>query len=543
MSTSPPHHPDPVTADRGRRPPDWAVVALLCVGQAVVILDVSIVNVALPSIRDDLDFSDSSLSWVVNAYALTWAGFMLLGGRAADFFGRRRLFVAGLVLFTAASLVGGLAQDHTTLIVARAVQGVGGALLSPVTLTIITATFPEGPRRARALGAWTAVSGGGSAVGSALGGVITDLLSWRWVLFVNVPVGVLCVIGAWYLLRESKVERAGQRLDVFGGLLVTAGLSGVVYGTVNSTTHGWSEASTLVPLIGGLVLLAWFAVHEGRFASSPVVPLRLLLVRSIGIANLAMFWIGCAVIAHFYFLTLYLQNQLNYSPLDAGLAFLPGAVAMVAGAQFGPPVLAKIGTKPLLAGASLVSGAGLLWLAAVPNHGTYVGNLLVPMILVTFGAGLTLTPLAAAATSGIDPSQAGLASGLINTTRQVGGSIGLAVLATVAVDRTEAVADSLSPGDALVSGFRVAFLVGAGFAVAAALTALALPNLGPPAGGPAAGPDEPGAQVAPPVAVDKAASADLATNSADRAHSARQTTSDDRAAPVRRAAEPEISSS
>ena len=460
-----------------RRAPDWAVLSLLCLGQLMVVLDLSIVNVALPQIRDSLGFSEVDLQWVVNAYAITFCGFLLFGGRAADVFGRRRLFVIGLTLFTVASLVGALAQNQETLIAARVAQGLGGAILSPATLTLVNTTFTEPPRRAKAMAAWSAVAGGGAALGSALGGVLTDLINWRWILLVNVPIGIIAVLAAFMLLGESRAENRKMRLDLPGSALVTAGLAAVVYGLVNTAGYGWGSANALVPLIGGVLLLVWFVVHEAAVAKEPLMPLRFFRSRSVTVANLTMFWLGCAVIAHFYFLSLYMQNVLHYSPLEAGLAFLPGAAMMTVGAYSGPAAMKRVGIRPLVIVGPVIAGAGLLWLTRVPQDGSFVADLLFPMILVTFGTGLAMMPIAFTATAGIPQEQAGLASGLINTTRQIGGAIGLAVLATIAASRTTSVlnggADSVG---ALVSGYRLAFLVGAIFAVLAVLTALATPG-------------------------------------------------------------------
>jgi EmrB/QacA subfamily drug resistance transporter len=463
-----------------RRVPDWAVLSLLCLGQLMVVLDLSIVNVALPSIRADLGFDAASLQWVVNAYALTYCGFLLFGGRAADIFGRRRIFVTGLVLFTTASLVGALAENTGTLIAARVVQGLGGAILSPASLTLVTTTFTEPARRAKAMAAWSAVAGGGAALGSALGGVLTDLINWRWILFVNVPLGVIAVVGAFLLLPESRQQDKRGQLDLTGSLLVTLGLAAMIYGLVNTAEHGWTAPITLVPLLGGVLLLVWFVLHEAKVARQPLMPLQFFRARSVTTANLTMFWLGCAVIAHFYFLSLYMQNILKYSPLAAGLAFLPGAALMTVGAYSGPALMKRVGIRPLVIIGPIITAAGLLWLTRVPLHGTYVGHLLFPMMLVTFGTGLAMMPISFAAVSGIRREDAGLASGLINTTRQVGGAVGLAVLATIAIARTDAVSGR-GADEALVSGYRLAFLVGAGFALLAVLTAFLTPRAESPA--------------------------------------------------------------
>ncbi|MEU4742608.1 MFS transporter [Actinosynnema sp. NPDC023658] len=468
-------------ASAHRAEPGWVVLAPLCLGQFVVVVDLSIVNVALPAIRDDLGFTDTGLQWVVNAYAVTFCGFLLLGGKLADVFGRRRVFVFGLVVFTAASVVGALAETPGVLVAARAVQGFGGGVLSPATLTLVTTTFVGAQARARAMAAWSAVAGGGAAVGSVLGGLLTGLIDWRWILLVNVPIGVVAVVGALVLLRDSRSESTDRRLDVLGALLVTLGLSAVIYGTVSAGQHGWGSPSTLVPLLGGLALLGWFVLHEGKLAEHPVMPLRFFRIRSVSVANLTMFWLGVAVIAHFYFLSLYMQNVLHYSPLAAGLAFLPGSAAMTCGAYSGPVLMKRFGVRLLVVVGPLVTALGLVWLAFVPADGTYPADLLLPMVLVTFGTGVAMMPLGFSATFEVPGESAGLASGMFNTTRQVGGAIGLAVLAAISVARTTSVLDSgTDRADAMVSGYRLAFLVGAGFAVLAVLTATAMPRPAPP---------------------------------------------------------------
>ncbi|GAA1852261.1 MFS transporter [Pseudonocardia ailaonensis] len=454
----------------------WLVTGLLSLGQLMVVLDVSIVNVALPSIRTDLGFSEAGLAWVVNGYALAYAGFLLLGGRAADLFGRRRIFVLGLAVFTLASLAGAVAPNGLVLVIARVAQGIGGAILSPATLTILTTTFTTPAQRGKALGVWSAVAGGGAAIGTVLGGVLTGLLSWRWILLVNLPLGVLGIVGAYLLLVESRggspadIQGGGQRrsLDLGGAALVTTGLVALVYGTINSGEQGWGAVTTLVPFVGGLVLLAWFVVHEHRIAAAPLLPLGLLRLGSVAVGNASMFLLATGVVAHFFFLTLYLQNVLGWSPLAAGLAFLPGAAAMTVGAYAGPALLKLIPLRVLLVTGPLLSTAGLAWLSLLPLQATYAVHLLVPMVLVTLGAGIAMMPLALAATGGVPRSEAGVASGLINTTRQVGGAVGLGVLAAVAASVTGGSADPALQ----VSGQRAAFVVAAAFTLAAALIPL-----------------------------------------------------------------------
>jgi EmrB/QacA subfamily drug resistance transporter len=468
---------EPVTPPPLRRAPDWAILAVVCLGQFMVILDVSIVNVALPSIRNDLHFTSSGLQWIVNAYTIVFAGFLLLGGRAADLFGQRRLFLLGMFLFTAASLVGGFAQSRGMLIAARSAQGLGGAVLSPATLTILTTTFREGPARAKALGAWSAVAGAGGAAGALLGGILTDFLSWRWILFVNVPIGVIGMLAARLVLAERKGTADNRSLDVVGAILVTGGLLSLVSGIVESDSKGWTSSTTSVLLVAGVALLAIFVAYEARFAKAPLMPLRLFRSRSVSASNCVMFFLGAATFAMWYFLSLYVQNILGYSPLGAGLVFLPQTVAIILGAQVSSRLVWRMGPRPLLIVGGAVTTIGLAWLAAVPVHGSYLPNIFVPSVLTTLGIGLSFTPIAMAATSGVAPQDAGLASGLVNTMRQVGGSLGLAVLATVAVDHTTSLLKAgHAPKAALVSGYDRAFLGGAILAVGCIIAALALPR-------------------------------------------------------------------
>jgi EmrB/QacA subfamily drug resistance transporter len=460
-----------------RRVPDWAILAVVCLGQFMVILDVSIVNVALPSIRNDLHFTSSGLQWIVNAYTIVFAGFLLLGGRAADLFGQRRLFLLGMFLFTAASLVGGFAQSRGMLIAARSAQGLGGAVLSPATLTILTTTFREGPARAKALGAWSAVAGAGGAAGALLGGILTEFLSWRWILFVNVPIGVIGMLAARFVLTERKGTGANRSLDVVGAILVTGGLLSLVSGIVESNSKGWTSTTTVALLVAGAALLAIFVAYEAWFAKVPLMQLRLFRSRSVSASNCVMFFLGAATFAMWYFLSLYVQNILGYSPLQAGLVFLPQTAAIIFGAQVSSRLVVRTGPRPLLVAGGAVTSIGLAWLAMLPVHGSYLQNILVPSVLTTLGIGLSFTPIAMAATSGVAPHDAGLASGLVNTMRQVGGSLGLAVLATVAVDHTTSLLKDGHPAkSALVSGYDRAFFGGAILAVGCIIAALALPR-------------------------------------------------------------------
>ncbi len=455
------------------------MLAIACLAQFMVVLDVSIVNVALPSIKADLHYSPTGLQWVVNAYVLTFAGFLLLGGRAADLFGRRRVYLTGLGLFTVASLAGGLAQDAGWLTAARAVQGLGGAILSPATLTIIVTTY-SGPRMARALGIWSAVAGAGGAAGSLLGGVLTAEISWRWVLFVNIPIGAAGMLAALAYLSESR-RPAGEtapRLDVGGAITVTAGLGALIYAIVGTYDHPWTSPQTLGFLAAAVALLALFALIELRVAATPLVPFRLFRSRSLTGANLVMFLVGAAFFSFWYFLSLYMQNVLGYSALRAGFAFFPMAIAIIIGAQFSSRVIDRIGVRPMLQAGTVVAAAGFAWLTAIEPHSTYWGHVFGPACLVSLALGLLFTPLAAAATSGVHYTEAGLASGVLNTARQMGGSLGLAVLATIAIDRAHSAAHhAASAPTALTDGYSRAFLVAAAVSAAALVASFVVPPI------------------------------------------------------------------
>ncbi|MFD7919171.1 MFS transporter [Streptomyces sp. NPDC059740] len=447
-------------------PPMWLVVAVACAGQFLVVLDVSVVNVALPSMRTDLGLSASGLQWVVNAYSIAFAGFMLLGGRAGDVFGRKRVFVTGVLLFTLASLGGGLAQEGWQLLVARLVQGLGAAVLAPSTLTLLTSAVPEGAARARAVATWTAVGAGGGAAGGLVGGVLTDGLSWRWVLLINVPVGAVVAAAAVRWIRETAVTR-DRRLDVPGAVLVTAAAAVLAYGIVQTEATGWTSAATLVPLAAGLLLLALFLLAQHR-SKEPLMPLRVLAVRSVAAANAAMFVCGAGMVSMWYFMTLYAQNVLGYTPLGAGLALIPSSVSVLVGAKTAPRLMRWAGAKSVAVLGTLVAAAGFAWQSTMGPHGAYVTSIMLPGILMMLGAGLSGTPLASLATSGADPGDAGLVSGLVNTSRTLGGALGLAVLSTVAASRSAGASDPA----ALSAGYAAAFGWGAGIlVVAAALTA------------------------------------------------------------------------
>jgi EmrB/QacA subfamily drug resistance transporter len=454
-------------------PSKWLALALLAAAQFVVILDASIVNVALPSIGADLNFSQENLSWVVNAYVLVFGGFLLLGGRLADLLGRRRLFMIGLVLFAFASLAGGLAQNEAQLIIARAVQGLGGALLSPAALSLVTVLFEEGADRNKAMGVWGAVAGSGGAVGVLLGGMLTEWAGWEWVLFVNVPVGIIAAALAPRLLPESRTE--GRHFDFAGAISVTAGLSLLVYALVDANDAGWGSAQTLGLGALAFALIGAFYVIERR-SKAPLMPFPgIFRIRTITGINVSAVLIAAALFSMFFFISLYMQQVLGYSALEAGLAYLPLAVGIIVTAGATAGLVTRFGFKPVLVVGLFVTAAGLLWFTQVDAGGSYLSDLLGPMMLAAVGLGLAFVSMTVAAVSGVETHEAGLASGLINTSQQIGGALGLAILATIANARTDdAVASGTALPSALTEGFQAAFAVGAGFAIAGAVLAMIL---------------------------------------------------------------------
>jgi EmrB/QacA subfamily drug resistance transporter len=450
-------------------------LALLAMTQFVIVIDASIVNVALPSIGKGLSFSRSDLSWVVNAYTLTFGGFLLLGGRLADLVGRRRMFMSGLLLFSLASLVGGLAQSEAWLLAARAAQGLGAALVSPAALSLVTTTFREGSERNRALGVWGAVAGAGGAAGVLLGGVLTSGLSWRWVLFVNVPIGIVAASLAPGVLVESKLEDEQRSFDLAGAITVTAGLSLLVYALVDAVNAGWGSAATLLKLAGAALLLVAFVVIERR-ARWPLMPFSIFRLRTLRGADIVGLLVGMSLFSMFFFISLYLQDVLGFSPIKTGLSYLPLAIMIIVTAGVASNLVTRVGFKPTLIAGLLFVAAGLAWFSQVSPHGSYVADVLGPSLLAAIGLGLSFVSVTIAAVTGIRAHEAGLASGLINTAQQVGGALGLAILATVANTRTKELLQSGTHdlNTALTKGFDVAFLVGAGFAIAGALLAATL---------------------------------------------------------------------
>jgi EmrB/QacA subfamily drug resistance transporter len=449
----------------------WLALGLLCVAQFMVVLDASIVNVALPSIGEALAFSQENLSWVVNAYVLTFGGFLLLGGRLADLLGRRRMFIAGLILFALASLVGGFAESEGVLIAARAVQGLGAAIVSPAALSIVTTTFRDGAERNKALGVWGAVAGSGGAAGVLLGGVLTDGLGWEWVLWVNVPIGIATAAIAPRLVRESRSESETRSFDVAGAISVTAGLSVLVYALVDAVDAGWGSTQTIGLLALAVALIAVFVVIELR-SEAPLVPFRIFRNRTLTGANVVGVLIGASLFSMFFFISLYMQQVLDYSPIKAGLSYLPLALTIILTAGVASTLVTRVGFKPILAAGMAFIAAGLIWFSQVSVGGGYVSDILGPSLLAAIGLGAAFVPDTIAAVSGVEPREAGLASGLINTSQQVGGALGLAVLATVANSTTQDA--SGPPLEALNDGFQDAFLAGAGIAILGLIATLVL---------------------------------------------------------------------
>lgn len=455
----------------------WVVLALACACQFMVILDVSIVNVALPSVQRDLGFTATGLAWVVNGYVLTLAGFMLLGGRAVDLVGPRRMLVAGLLLFSASSLVGGLATAPEILVGARATQGVGAAMLAPATLAVINTYFTEPRTRARAFGAWSASGGVGGMAGALAGGAITTGLSWRWVFLINVPIGGVLIALAMMSLVGTRASRRGS-LDLVGAATGTAGLAALIFGVMQSADHGWTSVRVLGPAVTGLLLLVVFTVVEARFAAQPMVPLRLFTIRAVAVSNGMLLLFGGIAIAMWYFTSLFMQNALGYSALQAGLGQTPAAVTFVVIARFAASLLPRTGVRPLVLAGSTCFLAGFGWLAQAHTDSDYVTDVLGPTLVIAAGIGLTFPTLMAAATADAPGGDAGIVGGLANTASQVGGSIALAVLATIASASARAGADAAHAGSpaALAAGYDLVFLLAAGIGLAIGMVSLLLPQ-------------------------------------------------------------------
>jgi len=453
-----------MTMDRRHR---WPALYVLCAGTLMIVLDTTIVNVALPSIRDDLGFSQTSLAWVVNAYLLTFGGFLLLGGRLGDLFGHRRLFLIGISLFTAASIGCGLATSQGFLIGARAVQGLGGAVVSAVSLSLMMSLFTEPADRAKAMGVFGFVAAGGGSIGVLLGGVLTDLLNWHWIFLVNVPIGALVLALSLRLLPGTRAEAGTARLDVAGAVTVTVALMLAVYAIVNGNRNGWTSAQTVGLLAGGVALLALFLAIEAR-VPSPLVPLGLFRLRNVATANVVGVLWAAAMFAWFFLSALYMQLVLGYTPLKVGLAFLPANVIMgVFSLGLSAKLVMRFGTRPPIAAGLLLAGAGLALFARAPVDASFTADVLPSMVILGIGIGMAMNPLLLAAMSDVKPEESGLASGVVNTSFMMGGALGLAVLASVAA-ATSGDNPTLSE---LTSGYHTAFLVGTVFAIAAGTVA------------------------------------------------------------------------
>jgi EmrB/QacA subfamily drug resistance transporter len=453
----------------------WLALYVLCLGSLMIVLDATIVNVALPSIREDLGFSETSLAWVVNAYLLTYGGLLLLGGRLGDLYGHRRMFVFGITLFTVSSLACGLATSQGVLVGARALQGVGGAIASAVSLSLIMTLFTETADRAKAMGFFGFVASGGGTLGVLLGGLLTDSLSWHWIFLVNVPIGVAVIALCLRLLPAAEGRAAGGKLDVPGAVSVTAALMVATYAIVNGNENGWSSFETLGLLGLAAALFVLFLVIESR-VSAPLMPLRLFQHRNVATANaVGVLW-AAAMFAWFFLAALYLQLVLGYSPLEVGLAFAPSTVIMGAfSLGLSAKLVIRYGYRPPLAVGLTLAAMGLLLFARAPVDGTFVVDVLPSMVLLGFGAGMAFNPVLMAAMNDVDQSEAGLASGVVNTSFMLGGALGLAVLASVAASRTESLRDSGEGAlQALTSGYHTSFLIGALFALTAAAIGTAL---------------------------------------------------------------------
>jgi EmrB/QacA subfamily drug resistance transporter len=440
----------------------WLVLVIACMAQFMVVLDATVVNVALPSIQRGLHFSAANLPWVVNAYTLVFGGFLLLGGRAADLIGRKRLFVSGVVLFSAASLLNGLAQSSLMLVAGRGLQGLGGALVSPAALSIIISTFTDQEERTKALGVWSAIAAGGGAVGLLLGGVLTDVASWRWVFFVNVPVGIITIALAMRYVAESRIRVAQRSNDLAGAVTVTSGLVVLVYAIIKAQSFGWGSARTIGLGALAFALLALFVAIERR-AKFPLVRLSIFRVRTISVSNSVLLLLASGMFGMFFFASLYVQEILGYSPLKAGLAFLPVTVGIVIGAGLAQQLIRRIGVRNVSVAGLILATLGMLVLTQLPVHGRYVSDLLVGLMPMSIGMGLVFVPITLLATSGVSEEDSGLASGLFNTSQQVGGSLGLAILSTLAASQTARVlgAHDTTVLAARVSGYHVAFLAAA----------------------------------------------------------------------------------
>ena len=451
---------------------------LVCIAQFMVVLDATIVNVALPSIQRGLHFTPTSLQWIVNAYTLMFGGFLLLGGRMSDLLGRQRLFIAGIAVFTIASLINGVAQSSDVLIAGRALQGLGAALVSPAALAIVTTTFAEGAERTKALGVWSAIAAGGAAAGLVIGGFLTETLSWRWIFFVNLPIGIAAALLSLRFVPNSRPEDRPETYDAAGAVTVTGGLLVLVFAIVKAQSYGWGSGKTGALFLLAFILLAVFVLIELR-SKAPLIRLGIFRMRSLSGSNAAMLLVASGLFAMFYFASLYMQEILGYKPLKAGVAFVPFTIGIIIGAGASQALIRHIGIRLVTFIGISMGTVGLLYFARLPTHGTYVRDMLPTIAIVSIGMGMTFVPLTLLATTNVQTSDAGLASGLFNTSQQVGGALGLAILSTLAASRTSnllggRVTTSVAAHDAaLTKGYHVAFAVGAAM-LASALLVLAV---------------------------------------------------------------------
>ena len=452
----------------------WLVLAVTVAAQFMVIVDVAVVNVALPAIKNDLHFSQSSLQWVITAYSILFGGMLLLGGRLADLLGRRRLFMTGVAVFTLGSLLSGLAWSEDALIVTRGLQGLGGALLAPAALSIVVTTFREGRERNIALGVWGAASGVGGAVGVLLGGVLTSYLGWSWIFFVNLPVGAAILAVTPWLVRESRAVLAQRHFDVAGAVSITAGLMVLVFAIARTSTHGWSDGVTLALLATAAALIAAFVGIEVR-SPAPLLPLRIFRLRTLSAANVAMLMVGATAFSQLFLITLYLQEVLRYSAIETGVAFIAITVTIVVFSNVGQGLTTRLGARWVLSAGLLLTAAGGALYAQMPAGGHYFWDVFPGLILSGVGLALSFVPVTIASLTGVRPADAGVASGLVNTSRQIGGSVGLAAVTTIAAHATSSYASSHAvlpfSGPALTHGFQVAFYALIGVAVAGAAIA------------------------------------------------------------------------
>src|SRR4051812_30658051 len=462
----------------------WIALAVIVAAQFMVVLDVAIVNVALPSIKSDLHFSQESLQWVITAYSIFFGGVLLLGGRLADLLGRRRMFIIGLALFTVSSLLDGLAWSEASLIAFRSLQGLGAALVSPAALSILTTTFREGRERNLALGIWGGASGSGGAAGVLLGGALTSGLSWSWIFFINVPVGALVIGVSPWLLRESRANLAHRNFDFAGATSITAGLMLLIYAMTHAAQHGWATAETIGLLAGAGALIGAFFAIEAR-SKAPLLPLRIFRLRTLSASNVSGLLMGGAIFSQFFLLTLYMQQVLHYSAIKTGVAYIALTVTIVAFSAISQALVTRLGIRPILTAGLAFSAAALLLFARLPVHGHYLPDLLPAFLLSGVGLALAFVPMSIGGLTGVREADAGIASGLINTTQQIGGAIGVAVATTVATTFTTRYPNdhpdsSALGGAALTHGFQIAFYVLAGLAIRGATLAALLLESNPP---------------------------------------------------------------